>query len=238
MVCVLLNNNDAPGLWLSRSLQNFGRKNIKLISAEELVYAPSFRCGFQNGEAFFNLQLHSGFVFSNQTVTSVINRIQQLPLQHIQSFIMEDRDYASTELNAVFVFLFSILPNNIFNATTVRGFCGKRRSLSEWTILAQQSGFKTAEIIYQNDQLQNSIDSENRLVQSILVFNEKCYGDAGNNFPQAAACCISLGKLCNEKILEIYFYAEDGNTFFVSAVTQPSFKNVTPDFINDVNSLL
>ena len=237
MVCVLLNNNDAPGLWLSRSLQKLGRKNIKLISAEELVYAPSFRCGFQNGKAFFNLQLHSGFVFSNQTVTSVINRIQQLPLQHIQSFIMEDREYASTELNAVFVFLFSILPNNIFNATTVRGFSGKRRSLLEWTMLAQQSGFKTTEIIYQNDQLQNSIDAENSL-QSILVFNEKCYGDGRNNFPQAAACCVSLGKLCNEKILEIWFYDEDGNTLFVSAGTQPSFKNVTPDFINDVNKLL
>ena len=107
----------------------------------------------------------------------------------------------------------------------------------EWTMLAQQSGFKTTEIIYQNDQLQNSINAENSL-QSILVFNEKCYGDGRNNFVQAAACCVSLGKLCNEKILEIWFYDEDGNTLFVSAGTQPSFKNVTPDFIHDVNKLL
>ena len=238
MVCVLLNNDDAPALWLSRSLQHSGRKNIQLISAEELVYAPFFRCGFQNGRAFFYLQLQSGFIFSNQTVSSVINRIQQLPLQHIQSFKMNDREYASTELNAVFVFLFSLFPNNIFNETTVRGFCGKRRSLLEWTILAQQSGFKTTEIIYQNNQLQNFINVENNTLQCILVFNEKCYGRVTNNFPQAAGCCLSLGKLCNEKILEIWFYEQDEEIFFVSALTQPSFKNVTPDFINDINNLL
>ena len=110
MVCVLLNRDDVPGLWLFRSLQSTGRKDLKLISAEELVYAPSFQCGFQNGKAFFSLSLPNGFVFSNQTVSAVINRIQTLPLQHVQWFKTEDQEYVKTELTATFVFLFSILP--------------------------------------------------------------------------------------------------------------------------------
>lgn len=168
MVCILLNKDDPSGLWLSRSLQQTGRKDIKLVSAEELVYAPYFCCGFQNGKVFFDIRLANGFVFSNDTVSTVLNRIYYLPLQHIQQFKQEDRPYVESELTATFTFLFSILPGQIFNETTGQGFCGKRRSGLEWMQLAQKAGFEKTALLYQNKELQTDSIPNEGILQSLL----------------------------------------------------------------------
>jgi hypothetical protein len=236
MVCILLNKDDQRGLWLSRLLQQTGRKDIKLISAEELVYAPDFSCGFKNGKAFFNITLPNKFVFSNDTVSKIINRIQYLPLQHLQQFKEEDRLYVEAEFTATFTFLFSILPGNIFNQTTGMGFCGRRRSQLEWLLLAQKAGFEKTELLYQNKELYTEPVSTKSEIKSILFFNNKYYGSEDNN--EAGELCMKLGQLSGEKILEIYFNATDNKLFFVEAKTTPSFQNADIDFITDLNNQL
>lgn len=237
MICILLNKEDVAGLKLSRLLQKAGRTDIKLIAAEELVYAPSFSCGIRNGKAFFSLQLTDGFVFSNETVSAVINRIQRLPSGHIQRFAAADRDYVKAELDAIFVFLFSILPNSIFNKSTPAGFCGRHRSAAEWQLLAGQSGFATGEMLYQHKQLQTSAVPAGK-IKTLLSFRGGCYGSAAVDHTAAAQCCTKLGQLAGENILEIKFWEDDGQLVFASAATQPSFENLDADFINAINSLL
>jgi hypothetical protein len=238
MICVLLNRDDVQGVKLSRLLRHAAKQDIKLIAAEELVYATSFNCGFKNGKAFFLLQLIDGFIFSNETVTAVINRIQHLPVQHLARFKKEDQDYVKAELDAVFVFLFSILPNNIFNSATPAGFCGRRRPQLEWLLLAHQCGFNVQEVFYKNKALQPTGFTNEQQLQSILFFRGKCYGVAAVNFPQVAVCCTKLGQLAGENILEIYFWQAHDKIFFSSASTQPLFENIDADFINAVNSFL
>jgi hypothetical protein len=237
MICILINKEDFSGVKLSRLLLNAGRRDIKLISAEELVYAPSFSCGFKNGKAFFSIRLTNGFVFSNETVTSVINRIQQLPYSHLQRFTAADQGYVKAELDAVFVFLFAILPNSIFNKSTPAGFCGRQRSAVEWQLLAAESGFETAPVVYQEKLLQTTVPAKERL-QSILVFNNSCYGNAVRLFPQAAAYCTQLLQRSGETILEIWFWEQDDALFFADASTQPSLENADSNFIQHVNSVL
>lgn len=237
MTCVLLNRDDTPGLWLFRSLQTAGRKDLRLISAEELAYAPSFGCGFRNGKAFFSILLQSGFEFSNETVSAVINRIQVLPMQQAQRFKEEDREYVQTELTAVWVFLFSILPNVVFNATTPAGFCGRIRSPIEWTLLARQSGFETQEIVYEHQTLQHFPGTRTPSF-TILYFHQKCYAPAFLRHPLAVECSLLLGKLSGEKILEITLGITGNKPFFIAASTHPSFQNIGNDFIADLNLLL
>ncbi len=238
MICILLNKDDQPGLWLSRLLLQSGRKDIKLISAEELVYAPYFCCGFQNGKAFFDIRLHNGFVFTNDTVFTVINRIHYLPLQHVLQFKQEDRLYVEAELTATFTFLFSILPGQIFNKITGQGFCGKWRSELEWMLLAQKAGFEKSILLYQNKELYNQPVSTEGMIESILFFNNKCYGSIKENYGKAEEYCLMLGQLSGERILEIYFRIIDSKVFFVDAKTIPSFHNAGVDFINDLNNQL
>ena len=150
MVCILLNSDDASGKWLAHSLKQVSDKPIKMISAEELVYAQDFTCGFRNGQAFFSITLHSGFCFRCDTTNTVINRINYLNLQHLSQFKEEDRDYVRSELQAIFTFLFDALPNNLFNQSSGRGLCGALRSATEWKLLAIKAGFNTGDTIYQD----------------------------------------------------------------------------------------
>jgi hypothetical protein len=228
MICILLNTDDVAGIRLSRLLQRVMSKQVKLISADELVYASSFNCGFNNEKAFYSVQLHNNFLFSNQTVTAVINRIEYLPKAHLQQFILQDKAYVAQELDAVFVFLFSLLPN-IFNKPTVQGFCGKRLSQMQWLQLAYKSGFRTQPFYY-----------ESKILQAVPPPNNgKCYGLSNDlQYTAAKNCCQKLGKLSEETILQIWFWLQNGQPYFAHAHTQPDFENISEEFINDVIKFL
>ena len=109
-------------------------------------------------------------------------------------------------------FLFSILPGQIFNKTTGQGFNGKPRSTLEWVQLAQKAGFKTVELLYQCKELQMDALPD-RSLQSLLYFNNKCYGTGTTVDSQAASCCMLLGQLSGENIRNIFFKRRNYHPF-------------------------
>jgi hypothetical protein len=238
MICFLLNREDLAGRWLFRSLKTAGRKDIKLIFAEELVYAPTFNCGFQRGKAFFSLVLNDGFVFSDNTVGTVINRINHIPTEHVARFKSEDRDYVLSELSASFVFLFSILPNIVFNKTTPAGFCGRKRSQLEWMKLAKKAGFEIDPLLFQNKKFEDSGRVNDKNPCSVLYFKNKCYEIERERNPLINESVQMLGELSGENILEVWFNRENEKLHFLKVSTQPSFRQIGNDFIEDLNKLL
>ncbi|WP_336514166.1 hypothetical protein [Pollutibacter soli] len=212
--------------------------DIKLISAEELVYAPVFDCGYQNGKAFFSVELASGFVLSDQNVTATINRISHLPLQHVERFKTEDREYVSAELISNFAFLFSILPHIVFNNTSPSGFCGRVRSDIEWLLLAKKAGFETSAFVYENKITDKLSPVKNDALKNLLYFNGRCYGDNAVLSSSAVTICKEFGEISAENIIEIWFYEDEKRLHFHSATVHPSFHNAGTEFIDDLNSLL
>lgn len=238
MVCVLLNKNDKPGRWLARSLVQAGAPPLQLISAEELLYAPVFSCGFRNGQAFFSVQLHNGFLFSNTTVTAVLNRISYLPQAHLQQFKEEDRSYVQAEQQAIFTFLFSILPGQVFNAASGRGLSGANRSPAEWLLLASEAGLSVVTTTYSGGTVYFSRQDEQANEITVVVFVGRCYSRSPCLTPALAEKLVALQKQSGENILEVSLLWQNNTAFFRSASVQPGFADVDATFLIDLKNRL
>ena len=238
MICILLNSDDNSGLWLARCLQQVSAQTIKLISAEELMYAPSFNCGFRNGQAFFKIKLQNGFDFNNENISAIINRIAYLPLQHLQQFKPDDRNYVQAELTAIFTFLLSSFPNSLFNTASGRGLCGAERSVLEWKILAKKAGFSIDEMLYQEKEMHIHQSADGATIFVVVVLNDNCYLQKNHLPGVIRTACLNFLKLSGEKILEIYCQLINDKPHFLSVAIRPSFKNINQNFIEDLNKLL
>ena len=238
MVCILLNNDDVSGLWLARCLQQLSAQTIKLISAEELMYAPSFTCGIHNGQTFFKINLQNGFEFTNKNSSTIINRIGYLPLQHLQQFKQEDSNYVQAELMATFVFLFSSFRNPVFNTASGRGLCGAERSAAEWAMLAGKAGFCSDEMLYEEKEMYIHQSAGSATTFLVVVFNNRCYLQTDHLPVVIEKSCLKLLQLSGENILEVYCHMESENVHFLSAALLPSFKNTNHNFIDELNKLL
>lgn len=232
MICILLNNDDGPGLWLARWLRRKKANEVKVISAEELLFASSFSCGFHNGQAFFSLSLQSGFLFSNTTVSTVLNRINYLPSQHLAYFKEEDRNYVQAEQQAIFTFLFSILPNPVFNSSSSLGLSGAFRTQWSWQLLAKRAGLSIAEMIYTGKKLYSSRTQSETFF--VLVFGEKCYSQSPHLTDKLTEQLQRLRCLCSEKIIEVELSANSSGVFFKTATTKPNFTQINESFLHDL----
>lgn len=238
MICVLINTDDNSGLWLARSLKQRCAKPVKVITAEELVYAPFFSCGFKNGQAFFTIRLHTDLQLCSSADFTFLNRISYLPDKHLAYFKEVDRDYVRSEQQAVFTFLFSILPNSLFNMATGRGLSGVQRSLFEWKMLARQVGFRMAETVFENKQLYQEKVNSTDGVFYLVAFRGKCYGKKTADCAKAGRLAIALQERSSEKILEVGLQVIGDDVFFETATITPGFRDVNESFLNDLQKLL
>lgn len=236
-VCLLLNTDDAPGIWLFNRLKQALGAGILMISVDELIHASCFSCGYKNGKPFFSILLQSGLELTHDNIDTSLNRVQYLPVEHVMRFKQEDQGYVNEELNAVFTFLFSIFPNGLFNQSTGMGLNGRQRSQLEWMQLAVKAGFDTVELLYEHQQFQWADLGVDSSMVTMLVFNNKCFG----NFPAASSLTEygrALCKLSGEKILELYVREVDNRFVFLGAALIPTFHGAGDDFLDELKALL
>jgi hypothetical protein len=237
MVCILLNADDKPGLWLARTLKQVCTQTVHSISAEELLYAPHFTCGFRNGQAYFSIILHNGFQFSSTSMPLCLNRITHLPQQHLTLFQPGDRDYVQSEQQAVFTFLLSTLPGSLFNNASGRGLCGAHRSYTEWLLLASTAGLTIGDFLFQEKQTFSSLPEES-LQFSVIVFRGKCYSRSPYLSGDLQQALLRLLHLTAENIIEVQLQWVNGKAYFRNALINPTFADVNQAFIHDLNTLL
>lgn len=238
LVCLLLNTDDEAGLRLLGALKKAGVKDIQLVTAEELIYAPRFCCGIKNGAPFFSIGLHNGQELNGENVAAVLNRIRYLPLQNAQQFRAEDRAYVVQELPAIFTFLFSILPGQLFNKSNGNSLNGRCRSALEWQLLAGNAGFDTGALWFEQHELKQLGLQTGSPVKAVLFFNGKCFGNGITQDAVLYQQCLALGKASGEKILEIYVQELNEGNRFLGANLVPSFQGAGADFIHELKTLL
>lgn len=238
LVCLLLNKGDEAGVRLFRSLQNEGVTTLKMISAEELVYASRVNAGVKDGKAYFDIQLQNGLVLNNKNVKACLNRVSFLPLEHAERFQPEDRQYVSQELTAIFTFLFSCMPNQLFNSATGMGLSGRSRGRLQWLELARLAGFETINFNFGRNSFNDLTSLPTPSDTAILYFNGKCYGPVLPVDLLLEDLCTQLGLLSEERVLEIYIRTINGRWAFVGANTLPAFNSVYANFLPDLKMLL
>lgn len=238
MVCFLLNSDDQPGRMLARALKQISAKQIQLISAEELVYAPHIRCGFRHGQAFFSFVLQNGLSFSSDQNMVVLNRVSYLPLLHLRQFRHEDQAYVQAEMQALFTFIFSLLPHPVFNAATGRGLCGAERTAMEWALLAKKAGFCIAETIYEEKHHQHFGGNATPPAFPVIVFNGRCYSSSSLLTQEACRSLLHLLQLSGENIIEVFLQVAGDTLRFDRATVKPGFSGINKCFLADLNQCL
>lgn len=237
-ICLVLNTDDAPGIWLFNRLQETVGINILMVSVDELIHASRFSCGYKNGKPFFSILLQRGLELTHDNIQTFLNRVQYLPVKHLVRFKNEDQGYVNQELSAVFTFLFSIMPNGLFNHSTGMGLNGRQRSQLEWLLLARKAGFDTIEVLYEHQQLQYGGLGAHSNVITVLVFNNKCFGQNLPGDSRLTKYSEALRILSEEEILELYVREVDERFVFLGAALIPTFKSGGDEFLEELKTLL
>lgn len=142
MYLVLCNSTDLPALWAYRGLAASGLAPIGLVSAEELVYGLSWHHRLGAAGPRTRIRLADGRTIDSDDLSGVLNRLVELPSEHLKLARAADSEYASQEILAFFMSWLHGLPCPVLNPPTSQGLSGRWRHPSEWAWLAGRAGME------------------------------------------------------------------------------------------------
>lgn len=235
---MLLNTDDAPGIWLFNRLQERIGNGIIMVSVDELLHASRFCCGFKNGKPFFSILLQRGLELTDDNCHRFLNRVRYLPFNHIGKYKTEDQSYVTQELGAIYTFLLAIMPHGLFNNATGAGLNGRQRSHLEWMVLANKAGLDTIELLYEHKAFHYKEFGYDSNTITILVFNDKCFGKNISEYSLLQKSCKRLAMLSEEKIIELYVRKAEDRFEFLGANLMPTFHGAGEDFLSELKTLL
>src|SRR5215212_10128202 len=118
----LCNSDDIAALWTYRELTRRGRP-MELITADALAFALRWEHRLGHGGVDTEVTLADGRTISAAGVGAVLNRLRTLPFAHLRADA-GDRDYAATEMHALFASWLAALPGPVLNRATPAGLSG------------------------------------------------------------------------------------------------------------------
>ena len=138
---ILAHLGDETALRVSAALAaRHGAGQVKLVSSEELVFAPYWAHRLEDSRVTTELRLSDGTVLDSMNIAVVFNRLLALSLPHFAKASEADRDYATREMNALCLSWLASLPCPVVNAATPTSLGAQTRSQAEWLLLAGKAG--------------------------------------------------------------------------------------------------
>ena len=228
MIGIFCSAIDLPALWVYQGLKRRGLVSLEVFTPEALVYNRRFEHRLLSDETVTRIMLADGRVLDGTQFDGVLNRINALPVEHLQSAVSDDRQYAAQEQRAVFLSWLYSLPGVLINRPGARGLCGDLLSLAEWTWLAGQAGLPTL-TFHQNDQTPGGTLDESPYTGSIfqiIVLDGQIYGQRPPAFSADMMGCISrLADFCGLRLFGMDFcFKPEGEQLFASATTLPDLR--------------
>jgi hypothetical protein len=135
---VLCGPEDGSALWAAGRLRDRGVP-LRVVTVEELVYAPSIRYATVGTGVVTEVRLGDGTVLG-PNLRGTLNRVSRLPSAHLEATASTERDYMLQELHAVLVSLLHAWPGVVVGRADPRGLCGAWWRPAEWMVAAGQSG--------------------------------------------------------------------------------------------------
>ena len=118
--------------------QRYPVEQVRLVSSDELVYAPYWRHRLQSDGTLSEVTLATGTRLVSTEVISVFNRLRYASVTH---FAQEsDRHYATTEVYALLLSWLHSLPCDVINAAVPRGLGAHGYSQMVWLTRAARAG--------------------------------------------------------------------------------------------------
>lgn len=143
MWLILCGTDDLPALWAFQGLGARGLAPLELVSAPLLAYSLRWEHRLDGNGAGTVLTLADGRTLQGGEVRGTLNRLRSLPFAHLEHAAPGDREYARTELLALFASWLHALPPPVLNRPAPESLVGRDRHLSEWVWLAARAGLPT-----------------------------------------------------------------------------------------------
>ena len=117
----------------------YGEEQVKLVSSEELVFAPYWMHLLEDMQVITDIHLSNGVLLNSLDIGVVFNRLHEMTMLHFSTEV--DRDYATREMTALCLSWLASLPCPVVNRPTPTGLGAQTRSHAEWLFLAGKAGF-------------------------------------------------------------------------------------------------
>jgi hypothetical protein len=243
MWLVIGSASDSSALWAYQGLKARNLDPIILLTPQSLVCSLRWNHRVGTNGATIEITLADGQVIGTNNMQGVLNRLSVVPIDHLQSAPLSERDYASQELSAFFMSWLYSLPCPVINRPTTQGLSGQWRPLSEWIWLAGQAGlplpaFQLSSIRFDEHQdYENEWQAQRGELKTALVLHEHVLGDPIPS--ELVEGCRNLAKFSNTTLLGVYFKVEAGGKWqFAGASPIPDLRKGGQVFVDILLSKL
>jgi hypothetical protein len=215
---VLCNAKDESAMWAYQGLKARNLHPLEIVRAESLVYSASIEHRIQSNSIATQIKLADGRVINSASVRGSLNRLYQLPSEHLHAADASDRQYAEQELYALFLSWLYALPGKMLNRPAPQGLCGAWLHQSKLTRFASQAGLST-EIYRQGSAVSENakFPPSNNFGQTSIVLGENCFGAfAPENVREG---CVRLARMCGVEMLGVDFQVNTQGEWILARAT-------------------
>lgn len=123
-----------------------GSERVKLVTSEEIIYAPYWDHRVETGHVVSELRLTDGTTLSSADIQVVFNRLCYAPVSHFQN--EDDRAYAIMEFYALLLSWLHSLSCPVINPAVPQGLGAHQYSQFTWFAWAAQAGLPVRDLQY------------------------------------------------------------------------------------------
>ncbi len=213
---VLCGPEDGSALWAAARLRDRGVP-LRVVTTEELVYAPSMRYAATRTGVTTRVRLADGTVLG-PGLRGTLNRTVRIPTAHLDATLPTERDYVLQELHAVLVSVLHAWPGVMVGRASPRGLSGAWWRPAEWMVAAGRAGLTGAG--YRS----GGID-EATAVGTVLVVAGEVVAPAGFEPPgDVVAGCRELARRHGGGLIGVDFGVDDGGWRFRGGTPWPDLR--------------
>ena len=216
MILILCHLHDAEAAWLAQRLRRLApAAAVRLVSAEELLYARRVVHTLGSGPAAFTLTLQSGAELDSRAIDVVVNRLCLLDPVLWQGPDSKQYLYVLQEINALYLSMLHCLPaGRLYNAPSAVALGGRALSPAEWQLLAVRAGLPIPPG-WPPATASAPMEPAAPAAQ-VLVLDDEVLGEVPPGIEPDA--CRQLARLAGLRLLELHF-ARPGAGFALADAT-------------------
>lgn len=229
MIIFLCSPEDMSARGFVAALNRQHVLDARIVTPQELVYAPDMEHRLANGKALSRITLKEHGVLDSRSMTGVVNRLEQLPDEHLKVVAAPDRGYIRQELLAIWSSWISALPCPVINRPNAVSISGPMFHKAVWLNLASQAGLPTPRVIFDVDTIEPTATDAS---MTAIVCRDQCHS---MNLPrQLFAACIDLAAYAGFDMLELGFGHGPNGPVFSYASPLPTLHQAPAGLIDQL----